>query len=387
MDHADGMYDRELKMTNRMMIFYYISLAVLIVVALMEVRYGNVGDLLITLPVILILAVTIFTDRDIVHIPPAFVVLLVGTFLLSLIGRTLIEGNIIDFIAQILAGINLTIIGLIFVFVLLKSMPGVRDENPRMVAIASSSMAIAIFVMMRMVQYFVSTFGRSDPVELDILMYELVCVIIGTVLVSCMYNIDRTRVLFEYTLNSFLESNSDALGLEEREREDVQRLISKGESEKLEFKSTLRLNLQTGEQDKRMEKAVLKTIVAFLNSDGGTLLVGVVDDGSIRGIDMESFENRDKLNLHLTNLISSTIGNRFLPYISFNLVDFDDERSVMKVKCDPCEEPVFLKDGKVEIFYVRSGPSSVELTGMNLIEYVGNRMKTNGGKRFLRKRG
>lgn len=121
-----------------------------------------------------------------------------------------------------------------------------------------------------------------------------------------------------------------------------------------------------------MEKAVLKTLVAFMNTDGGTLLIGVSDDGSVCGVDLESFENRDKLNLHLTNLISSQIGNGFLPYISFDMVDFDD-RSVVRVRCLVSPKPVFLKDGKTEMYFVRSGPSSVELTGMSLINYVNNR--------------
>ena len=54
-----------------------------------------------------------------------------------------------------------------------------------------------------------------------------------------------------------------------------------------------------------MEKAVLKTIVAFLNSDGGNLLIGVADDGAIIGADVASFDNKDKMGLHLSNLIAS----------------------------------------------------------------------------------
>ena len=75
-----------------------------------------------------------------------------------------------------------------------------------------------------------------------------------------------------------------------------------------------------------MEKAVLKTIVAFLNTDGGNLLIGVDDDGDIIGADIQSFENKDKMGLHLTNLIASKIGNSFLPFITFNL-------SATRVQC------------------------------------------------------
>lgn len=60
----------------------------------------------------------------------------------------------------------------------------------------------------------------------------------------------------------------------------VEELIHRGESERLEFKSTLRWNLHTDSKDKRIEHAVLKTIAAFLNTQGGTLLIGVEDDGA-----------------------------------------------------------------------------------------------------------
>ena len=56
------------------------------------------------------------------------------------------------------------------------------------------------------------------------------------------------------------------------------------------------------------------------------------------------------------------------------MVDFDD-KTVIRVKCDPCEKPVFLKEGKVETFFVRKGPQSEELTGMSLINYVNNRKR------------
>lgn len=52
-----------------------------------------------------------------------------------------------------------------------------------------------------------------------------------------------------------------------------------------------------------MEKAALKTIVAFLNTRGGVLLIGVSDSGEIIGADEASFESRDKMLLHFNNLI------------------------------------------------------------------------------------
>ena len=214
-----------------------------------------------------------------------------------------------------------------------------------------------------------------EPVNLDYMMYEILLVMAGAFLVGLLYRSDRTRPMFDLTVVDFLENNTDKASVEEKRRAAVLEMVKDGESDKLEFKSTLRTNLQTGETDKRMEKAVLKTIVAFLNTDGGTLMVGVSDDGSICGLDLESFENKDKLNLHFTNMLASSIGNEFLPYIKFHLIDFDEGKCVLRVTCSKSKRPVFLKEGKTEIFFVRSGPSSVELTGKNLVNYVRNRSK------------
>ena len=62
---------------------------------------------------------------------------------------------------------------------------------------------------------------------------------------------------------------------------NAEELVKRGESKTLEFKSTLRWNLREDRKDNRVTHAVLKTIAAFLNTEGGDLLIGVADDGSV----------------------------------------------------------------------------------------------------------
>ena len=365
---------------------YVGMLVVTLVIAIASFLMNETRDLVLILPIIVILAMTMFTDRRSVHIPPVLIMMMCITFYISVIGRLLTDGTAVMLVVNFLVGVNFGLLGLIMVYMLLRSMPGVRNENPVMVIFFMMSIAIATYIVMRMIQYYAASFWTEiEGIDLAMLMDEMLMVILGAAVVCILYYEDDRHNLFKYTLGSFLEENSEALGLENRQREDILRLIRDGESERLEFKSTLRTNLETGETDKRMEKAVLKTIVAFLNTDGGNLLIGVDDDGEVIGADLHSFENKDKMGLHLTNLISSKIGNSFLPYISFNLVDFDD-RVVIRVKCDPCPLPVFYKDGKTEIFFVRSGPRTEELTGTTLLGYVknreGDRKMKRLGKRF-----
>ncbi len=384
MDNRDVEYSNK-RLKGFAKALYVGMLMATLVVAIGSIAVGETRDLVLTLPIIVILAMTMFTDRHIVHIPPLIIMMMCATFFISVLGRFLVDGTVVMMIVNFLVGVNFGLLGLILVYMLLKSMPGVRNENQMMVLLFMMSVSVSMYILMRMLQYYIANvWTEIEGIGLNDLMNETLMVILGTAVVCILYYEDDRHNLFKYTLGSFLEENSEALGLENRQKEDIQRLIRDGESNRLEFKSTLRTNLETGETDKRMEKAVLKTIVAFLNTDGGNLLIGVDDDGDIIGADIQSFENKDKMGLHLTNLIASKIGNSFLPFITFNLIDFDD-KVVIRVKCDPCPMPVFYKDGKIEIFYVRSGPRTEELTGMTLISYIKNRESDKRMRKLMKR--
>lgn len=152
----------------------------------------------------------------------------------------------------------------------------------------------------------------------------------------------------------------------------IKNLIAAGEGDRLEFKSSLRKNLHTGKFDKKIEHAVLKTIAAYLNSSGGTLIVGVDNSGNIVGLEHDEFENNDKLKLYLTSILRRYLGNQFLAYIRFELYPVEDKH-ILKIDCLPSRKRVFLKWDGNEEFYVRYGPSTVRLSGNDLIDYVSER--------------
>jgi len=152
----------------------------------------------------------------------------------------------------------------------------------------------------------------------------------------------------------------------------IEELVVDGETTEVEFKSTLRVNLHTDEKDHRMELAVLRTIAGFLNTKGGTLVVGIADDGSPIGIEADKFENEDKMNLHLANLLNSRIGPQYMMYIHPRFEDYDGGR-IMAVECWASKSPVFVKDGNTERFYIRTGTSSTELTGSQTQDFIKQR--------------
>ena len=149
-------------------------------------------------------------------------------------------------------------------------------------------------------------------------------------------------------------------------------LIGSGESDGVEFKSTLRTNLHTGEKDVRMEGAALKTIAGFLNSGGGTLIVGLADDGSPVSLGTDGFASEDKMALHLINLLKERIGGQHAISVHPRFDDHNDAR-VLIVECDRSKTPVFVKDGGAERFYVRYGPSTQELVGATAQDYIRQR--------------
>ncbi len=147
------------------------------------------------------------------------------------------------------------------------------------------------------------------------------------------------------------------------------RYLASGEGERVEFKSTVRTNLKTGKTGKEIELAWLKAVVAFLNTQGGVVLLGVDDAGTVVGLEADGFENPDKCQLHIKNLIHQHIGGEYAGFIRITLVEIHGKTAVM-VECSPAHEPVFLKIGKNEEFYVRSGPSSMKLSPSQTVSYV-----------------
>ncbi len=154
-------------------------------------------------------------------------------------------------------------------------------------------------------------------------------------------------------------------------------LIAEGENYRQEFKSTMRHNLREDKPDKGIEMAFLKTVVAFLNSEGGTLFVGVADDGEILGLAADNFANEDKCRLHFKNLLNQHIGLEYSRYIHLELITHA-EKQLAVVQCEKSRTPVFLKTKNDEEFYIRSGPSSTKLTGSKLLKYLEQRKQAKG---------
>jgi predicted HTH transcriptional regulator len=116
-------------------------------------------------------------------------------------------------------------------------------------------------------------------------------------------------------------------------------------------------------------------MVAFMNSRGGTILIGVDDSGEIIGIEKDKFESKDNYSLHLTNIIKTKIGKKFFPLVSFRFTEVGD-KTVLTLDCEKSKNPVFIKSQTdEEEFYIRVGPSSTQIKGSELVDYIDKNFK------------
>jgi hypothetical protein len=158
-------------------------------------------------------------------------------------------------------------------------------------------------------------------------------------------------------------------------------LVREGESEELEFKATLRWDLALARVNKRLEDAIVKAIAAFANGQGGTLLIGVANDGSIAGLehDYVSLEgDRDKFEVHLRNLLNQKLGAVFVTNRARITFPTPSGREICQVEVQPATKPLFIEVAdnngqRAERFYVRSGNSSQELSPSEASAYVKDR--------------
>lgn len=359
---------------TKTLILYVVFLILAVAITLNDIYVGRIDQLVLSVPTSIMLLMAIISDRKVAHIPPMIILLMMITLTIVVISNEFKDEHfVISTLSSILTGVCLMLMGQVVVYTMLHSSPEKEQDNKAFVYTAAFSIAMTVLLLMFVMQSVYYHFNEYAGFEIWVITQYVIFAIIGALLSAILSDLGLDRFFINSSLNRNLEVYSNSAYSNELAKKEALEIIASGESEKLEFKSTITTNIRTGENDKRMEKAVLKSIVAFLNTSGGILMIGVSDDGSIYGVDENAFDNRDKMNLHLTHMISSKIGDEFFPYISFRLIDMEDGKAIIRVDCSKCKKPVFLKDGKTEEFYVRSGPSSVELIGSNLVNYVNNK--------------
>jgi serine/threonine protein kinase len=174
-----------------------------------------------------------------------------------------------------------------------------------------------------------------------------------------------------------------------RHASNIDALIAAGESEQIEFKSSLhhpygppspalqKLQPKQAEKEvkKILHKAITKTIAAFLNTNGGTLLIGVDDSGEVLGIEpdfdhlRQGKQNADEWMLTLKEVIINALGPEVWSAIHASLVRHE-QRRVAVIHCPPRASETWLREDGAERFYIRASNATEELVGRSLVKYT-----------------
>jgi len=147
------------------------------------------------------------------------------------------------------------------------------------------------------------------------------------------------------------------------------------ESETLEFKRSF------NSKDSRQKRTLARTVAAFLNTRGGTLLYGVHEKLGLCGIPPLLAKDKDRLQNDLNAYLMQHLGKEVNVYTNLYL-ESCGEREILRIDCLPSKTPVFCcvstssnrKDS--EQFYIRKGAACYQLTPSEMATYLHKRFFT-----------
>lgn len=171
----------------------------------------------------------------------------------------------------------------------------------------------------------------------------------------------------------------------------VENFLLGGEGNDREIKGSFRLDLnhllKGGGKNETKEniakEGVLKTLVGFLNSKGGNILIGAIEKNNfsadhlskIRFKDVRSYyiigiqiekKNLDHYELDLRNVISSSISKELVDLVEITFPTYDDF-SLCQIKVNKASNKWYYLDS--EKFFVRDGNRTIELRGSDADDY------------------
>ncbi|MEJ8475789.1 ATP-binding protein [Roseibium sp. H3510] len=152
--------------------------------------------------------------------------------------------------------------------------------------------------------------------------------------------------------------------------------IRQGETDRVEFKSSIRWDMNENRINRSLEKVIAKTIAGFFNAEGGYLIIGINDAGEPLGLDKDLSTLRhpdlDSFERTLNDIVTKSLGGDLCPYIHTVFAKIED-KDVAMVIIRPAPRAVHLEEGKSSIFYVRSGNSTRQLDVREALDYARSR--------------
>ena len=122
-----------------------------------------------------------------------------------------------------------------------------------------------------------------------------------------------------------------------------------GETREVEYKQTARWNVREQRKDKAMEEVVVKAVAGMLNDHGGTLLIGVTDDGEPVGLDSDYTlvkpPNADGFVNWLDTLFENNLGHAGASRLTIRM-DQADGHDICRIDIPASSRPIWVKNPK-----------------------------------------
>ena len=183
------------------------------------------------------------------------------------------------------------------------------------------------------------------------------------------------RKLIVTAINNLMDEISQGTPASVARKMSASELIETGESQFVEFKSSLRWDYKTKMVNQVLSYAVMKVLDCFLNSQGGTLLIGVDDSRNILGIenDLNTFaspkNNQGGFEEYLVSLFNSYFDSKAVTFLHWSFPEVRGGKLV-RIDAEGSTQPIYLNHNGTTEFHVKVGNTCQPLDHEATVEYV-----------------
>ncbi|QFT29800.1 ATP-binding protein [Roseibium porphyridii] len=175
---------------------------------------------------------------------------------------------------------------------------------------------------------------------------------------------------------NYMQTSEAYKSLREEQTTLIPDLMKRGETSRVEFKSSLRWDMQENHINRGLEKVIAKTLAGFYNAEGGHLLIGVNDAGEPLGLDKDlatlKSPDLDAFERTVNDIVSKNLGGDLCPYIHTVFASVGG-RDVAMIIVRPAPRAVYMEENKASVFYLRSGNSTRKLDVREAVNYANTR--------------
>lgn len=191
-----------------------------------------------------------------------------------------------------------------------------------------------------------------------------------------LWQVEKYEEFLEYRRQRIATSINNLMESLEREEPmpaSDSEVIINGETALVEFKSSLFWDYKQNKKHDKLVDAVMRAITAFLNTDGGTVYVGVSDDGEVLGLDsdyrcMGRHKGWDGWSQSFVNALKK-LGKELVTDVTHDKIVVDG-KDVAKITVKRSKTPVYVDPfGRAE-FHVRVGTTNQTFNPKQTADYV-----------------